>query len=155
MDTDINFEQGFQAAKILDRLLRNVDFVSIGTNDLIQYVLAVDRNNQKVASLYTPLHPAVISTVSDIVSICKKNNKNVSICGEASSNPLCAYLFLAMETDQMSMNPASIPIIKNLIRKSRMADAKKALERVLSMEDADEIADFLDKHMACLKGNRQ
>lgn len=133
------------AAKILDRLLRYVDFVSIGTNDLIQYVLAVDRNNQKVALLYNPLHPAVISTVSDVVSICKKNNKNVSICGEASSNPLCAYLFLAMETDQMSMNPASIPIIKNLIRKSRMADAKKALERVLSMEDADEIAGFLGK----------
>jgi len=73
--------------KILDRLLHYVDFVSIGTNDLIQYTLAVDRNNQKVAELYDPLHPAVISTILDVVSICKKNNKEVSICGEAASNP--------------------------------------------------------------------
>ncbi len=133
------------AVKILDRLLHYADFVSIGTNDLIQYTLAVDRNNQKVASLYSPLHPAVISTILDVVLICKKNNKSVSICGEAASNPHCAYLFLAMETDRLSMNPASIPIIKDLIRKVRLADTKEALNRVASMEDADEIADFLSK----------
>ncbi len=133
------------AVKILDRLLHYVDFVSIGTNDLIQYTLAVDRNNQKVASLYDPLHPAVISTILDVVSICKKNNKEVSICGEAASNPYCAYLFTAIETDKLSMNPASIPVIKDLIRKTRLTDAKKALNRVLLMEDSSEITSYLGK----------
>lgn len=133
------------AVKILDRLFRYVDCVSIGTNDLIQYTLAVDRNNPKVASLYNPLHPAVISTILEVVLICKKNNKSVSICGEAASNPKCAYLFLAMETDQLSMNAASVPIIKDLIRRVRLADAKEALDRVLRMEDAGEISDFLDE----------
>ncbi len=131
--------------KILDRLLHYVDFVSIGTNDLIQYTLAVDRNNQKVASLYDPLHPAVISTILDVVSICKKNNKEVSICGEAASNPRCAYLFTAFETDKLSMNPASIPVIKDLIRKVRLTDTKKALNNVLLMEDSREITSYLDK----------
>ncbi|MBW2569122.1 MAG: phosphoenolpyruvate--protein phosphotransferase, partial [Deltaproteobacteria bacterium] len=133
------------AVKILDRLLNYIDFVSIGTNDLIQYTLAVDRNNQKVASLYNPLHPAVISTILDVVSICKKNNKEVSICGEAASNPLCAYLFVGMETDQLSMNPASIPIIKNLIRKITLTNAKEALNSIAFMEDAEEIAAFLNE----------
>ena len=131
--------------KILDRLLHYADFVSIGTNDLTQYTLAVDRNNQKVASLYDPLHPAVISTILDVVSICKKNNKKVSICGEAASNPRCAYLFAGMETDQLSMNPASIPIIKDLIRKIRLTDAKEALNGVLLMEDSSEIIGYLDE----------
>jgi phosphotransferase system enzyme I (PtsP) len=131
--------------KILDRLLHYVDFVSIGTNDLIQYTLAVDRNNQKVAELYDPLHPAVISTILDVVTICKKNNKEVSICGEAASNPRCAYLFTAFETDKLSMNPASIPVIKDLIRKVRLTDTKKALNNVLLMEDSREISSYLDK----------
>jgi len=137
------------AVKILDRLLHYVDFVSIGTNDLIQYTLAVDRNNQKVASLYDPLHPAVISTILDVVSICKKNNKEVSICGEAASNPRCAYLFTAFETDKLSMNPASVPVIKDLIRKVRLTDTKKALNRVLLMEDSREITSYLDKILLC------
>jgi phosphotransferase system enzyme I (PtsP) len=133
------------AVRILDRLLRYVDCVSIGTNDLIQYTLAVDRNNPKVASMYNPLHPAVLSTILEVVSVCKKNNKSVSICGEAASNSKCAYLFLGMGVDQLSMNAASVPIIKDLIRKIRLTDAKKALDRVLRMEDAKEIANFLDK----------
>jgi phosphotransferase system enzyme I (PtsP) len=133
------------AVKILDRLLHYIDFVSIGTNDLIQYTLAVDRNNQKVAELYDPLHPAVISTILDVVSICKKNNKEVSICGEAASNPRCAYLFTAFETDKLSMNPASVPVIKDLIRKVRLTDTKKALSHVLLMEDSREITSYLDK----------
>ncbi len=139
------------AVKILDRLLHYVDFVSIGTNDLIQYTLAVDRNNQKVAELYDPLHPAVISTILDVVSICKKNNKKVSICGEAASNPRCAYLFTAFETDKLSMNPASIPVIKDLIRKVRLTDTKKALNRVLLMEDSGEITSYLDKILPLAK----
>jgi phosphotransferase system enzyme I (PtsP) len=137
--------------KILDRLLHYVDFVSIGTNDLIQYTLAVDRNNQKVASLYDPLHPAVISTILDVVSICKRNNKEVSICGEAASNPRCAYLFTAIETDKLSMNPASVPVIKDLIRKVRLTDTKEALNRVLLMEDSREITSYLDKILPSAK----
>ena len=133
------------AVRILDRLLRYVDFASIGTNDLIQYTLAVDRNNQKVASLYNPLHPGVVSTIAEVVSTCKKNDKGISICGESASNPHCAYLFLGMETDHLSMNPASIPIIKDLIRKVRLTDAKETLNSVVLMEDAEEIAAFLDK----------
>ena len=133
------------AVKILDRLLHYINFVSVGTNDLIQYTLAVDRNNQKVASLYDPLHPAVISTILDVVSICKKNNKKVSICGEAASNPRCAYLFAGMETDHLSMNPASIPVIKDLIRKVRLDDTKKALNSILLMEDSSEIISYLDE----------
>ena len=133
------------AVRILDRLLRYVDFASIGTNDLIQYTLAVDRNNQKVASLYNPLHPGVVSTIAEVVSTCKKNDKGISICGESASNPHCAYLFLGMETDHLSMNSASIPIIKDLIRKVRLTDAKETLNSVAFMEDAEEIAAFLDK----------
>ncbi len=133
------------AVKILDKLLRYIDFVSIGTNDLIQYTLAVDRNNPRVASLYNPLHPAVISTILETVAICKRNNKRVSICGEAASNPKCAYLFLAMEIDQLSMNPSSVPVIKDLIRKARLAEAKNVLSNVIKMEEAGEIADFLNK----------
>lgn len=130
---------------ILEKLLRCVDFISIGTNDLVQYVLAVDRNNQKVASIYNPLHPAVVSTIYGAISTCKKHHKPVVICGEAAANPKCAYLYLGMGVDQLSMNPSSVPAIKHLIRNTKQADAKEALTRVLAMDDADEIEDFLDE----------
>jgi phosphotransferase system enzyme I (PtsP) len=130
---------------ILEKLIRCVDFISIGTNDLVQYVLAVDRNNQKVASIYNPLHPAVVSTICGAISTCKKHHMPVVICGEAAANPKCAYLYLGMGVDQLSMNPSSVPAIKHLIRNARQADAKEALAHVLAMDDADEIEDFLDK----------
>jgi phosphotransferase system enzyme I (PtsP) len=136
------------AAVILEKLLRYVDFVSVGTNDLIQFVLAVDRNNQKVAPIYNPLHPAVISTITDIASVCRKNDKPMVICGEAAANPRCAYLYLAMGIDQLSMNAPSVPIIKHLMRQVRRADAKKVLAEALSMEDAEEIEDLVDEHVA-------
>ena len=129
---------------ILDRLLRYVDFVSIGTNDLIQYTLAVDRSNQRVAAMYNPLHPAVIATVFSAVSTCRKMNKEVSICGEATSLPPCAYLFLGMETDRLSMTSGAIPAIKHMIRNVNLTDAKEALRSVLEMESAEEIRKFLN-----------
>ncbi len=136
------------AAVILEKLLRYVDFVSVGTNDLIQFVLAVDRNNQKVAPIYNPLHPAVISTIRDIASVCRKNDKPMVICGEAASNPKCAYLYLAMGIEQLSMNAPSVPIIKHLMRQVRLADAKDVLADALSMEDADEIEALVDERVA-------
>jgi phosphotransferase system enzyme I (PtsP) len=134
------------AVIILDRLLKYVDFVSIGSNDLIQYTLAVDRNNEKVASMYTPLHPAVITMIHNAVTTCRRMNKPVSICGEAASNPLCAFLFLGMGTDRLSMNPASLLIVKNLIRNISFKAARAALERVLVMEDTEDIIEFLKQY---------
>jgi phosphotransferase system, enzyme I, PtsP len=133
------------AVIILEKLLQYVDFISIGTNDLIQYILAVDRNNQKVASIYNPLHPAVVSTIQTVISTCRKHNKPAVICGEAAANPLCAYLYLGMGVDQMSMNPSTVPIIKNLIRSVKQNDAREILQEVLAMEDAEEIEAFLEK----------
>lgn len=133
------------AVKILDRLLNYVDFVSIGSNDLIQYILAVDRNNQKVASIYNPLHPAVIATIFEVVSICRRMRKTVSVCGESASSPQCAFLYLGMQVDQLSMNPASIPLIKDLIRSVSFREAEAVLQQVRVMEDTDEISAFLDR----------
>jgi len=136
------------AAIILEKLLKYVDFVSVGTNDLTQFILAVDRNNQKVAPIYNPLHPAVISTIRDIASVCRKNNKPMVICGEAASNPKCAYLYLAMGIDQLSMNAPSVPIIKHLIRHVSLADAREVLAAALSMEDTDEIEALVDNRVS-------
>ena len=133
------------AVIILEKLLKYVDFISIGTNDLVQYVLAVDRNNQKVAFIYNPLHPAVVSIIEKVISTCKKHDKPVVICGEAAANPRCAYLYLGMGVDQMSMNPSTVPTIKHLIRNVRQNDARETLKQVLEMDDTDEIGDFLDE----------
>ncbi|MFP4571445.1 MAG: phosphoenolpyruvate--protein phosphotransferase [Desulfobacterales bacterium] len=135
------------AVAILDRLLKYVDFVSIGTNDLIQYLLAVDRNNKKVANLYNALHPSVIETVYRIVRTCKSMNKPVSICGEAAAMPACLLLFVAMGVDRLSMTPSSVPAAKKFIRSIRQADARQALDAVLEMEDAQSVSYYLRQYI--------
>ncbi|MDY6837392.1 MAG: phosphoenolpyruvate--protein phosphotransferase [Thermodesulfobacteriota bacterium] len=140
------------AIRILDRLLGYVDFVSVGTNDLVQYLLAVDRNNERVADIYNPLHPAVVAAMMDIVSTCKRYDKKVSICGEAASNPQCAYLFLAMEVDRLSMAPASIPVIKDFVRKVTLKEAKETLGLALGMEDTEEISAFMEQTVGGVPG---
>ena len=132
------------AVVILEKLLKYADFVSIGTNDLVQYTLAVDRNNPKVASLYNPFHPAVISMITSIATICRRLNKPLSICGEAAADAACAYLFMGMGITDISMNAASIPRLKHFIRRISFTDAKKDLDRVLNMDDADEIKKYLE-----------
>jgi phosphotransferase system enzyme I (PtsP) len=132
------------AVIILEKFLPYVDFISIGTNDLVQYILAVDRNNQKVASIYNPLHPAVISTIHEAILTCKRQGKPAVICGEAAANLLCVYLYLGMGVDQMSMNPSIVPKVKHLIRNVRQTDTREVLRQVLAMENADEIGAFLN-----------
>lgn len=131
------------AVFILERLLKHVDFISIGTNDLIQYLLAVDRNNKKVATRYNSLHPSVIDMIREIVKICRENGKFVSICGEAAASLDNLLLYVGMDADAVSMNPSSIPLAKQFIRNIRQSDAKKALDAVGAMEDAASIAAFL------------
>ena len=131
------------AVPILDRLLNYVDFVSIGTNDLIQYLLAVDRNNRKVAAKYNALHPSVLATVQTVISTCREKGKRVEICGESASAPACLLLYLAMGADHISMNASSILFAKKIIRNTRLQKAKKALAEVLQMEDADAIGRYM------------
>jgi phosphotransferase system enzyme I (PtsP) len=131
------------AVTILDRMLNYVDFVGIGTNDLIQYLLAVDRNNRKVAARYNALHPSVISTIKSVIAICRKNKKHVEICGESASAPACILLYMAMGADHLSMNASSIPVAKNLIRNTRLAQTQKVLRKILKMEDAESISRYM------------
>ena len=127
------------AVPILDRLLRYVDFVNVGTNDLMQYLLAVDRNNKKVAVHFNALHPAVISTVHQIVSVCRQFGKKLCICGEAAAVNESIFLFLGMGADHISMVPSAIPDVKEFIRSVSALEAKRVLAEVLKMEDAQEI----------------
>lgn len=145
---DRNIELGIMvevpaAVPILDRLLRYVDFVNIGTNDLMQYLLAVDRNNKKVAAYFNVLHPAVIATIEQIVSVCNRFEKQVCICGEAAAVKESIFLFIGMGADHISMVPSAIPGAKQFIRSVNQTDAKKALKVCLEMEDAKEIGDYL------------
>lgn len=135
------------AIGILDRLLRYVDFVSIGTNDLVQYLLAVDRNNKKVAALYNALHPSVLAAVMEIVAICKRRNVPVNICGEAASRPKCLLLFVGMGAARFSMNASAIPAAKAFIRSIRQADARKVLEEAFCLEDAGAVGRMITDAM--------
>ena len=148
----IDYDQGIElgimvevpaAVPILDRLLRYVDFVNIGTNDLMQYLLAVDRNNKKVAGHFNVLHPSVISTIHQIVSVCKQFEKPLCICGEAASIRESVFLFIGMNADRISMVPSAIPGVKQFIRSVSQKDAKEALNDCLKMEDAEEIETYL------------
>ncbi|MDY6905353.1 MAG: phosphoenolpyruvate--protein phosphotransferase [Thermodesulfobacteriota bacterium] len=132
------------AVIILERLLQYVDFVSIGTNDLIQYLMAVDRNNRKVAGLYNVLHPSVIATVAEVVATCQRLGKSVSICGEAAADHRCIYLLVGMGMTSISMAPAAIPVAKQFIRAIQRSHAQACLKQVLPMEDAAAITQFLD-----------
>jgi phosphotransferase system enzyme I (PtsP) len=137
------------AVPILDRLLRYADFVNIGTNDLIQYLLAVDRNNKKVAAHFEALHPSVMTVIRDIIAVCRRYGREVCICGEAAGIRECLFLFIGMGADYISMTPSSIPAAKQFIRDICQADARSVLEACLEMEDAGQIrtyiADFLAK----------
>lgn len=129
---------------ILEKFLKYADFVSVGTNDLVQYTLAVDRNNPKVAALYDPFHPAIISMIASIAATCQRLNKPLSICGEAAADMACAYLFMGMGIQDISMNAASIPRLKHFIRQKSFANAQKDLAVILTLEDPGDIKKYLD-----------
>ena len=116
-----------------------VDFLSVGSNDLIQYMLAVDRNNARVAGLYDALHPAILQTLMKIVEGGHAAGVEVSICGEMASDPYAVLLLLAMGFDTLSMNSASLPRVKWIIRSFSMANVRKILTEVLELEHASDI----------------
>lgn len=124
---------------------RKVDFLSVGSNDLTQYMLAVDRNNPRVASLYNTFHPAILRTLIKIVEGGHASGIKVSLCGEMASDPLAVILLLAMGFDALSMSSSSLPRIKWVIRSFTIAQARKILAAVLELEHAAEIRLFLHK----------
>lgn len=127
------------AVWLAGRLAQEVDFFSIGTNDLIQYLLAVDRNNRKVAALYEPLHPAVLNAIATTVQAAQRAGKRVSMCGEMASDPLCTLVLLGLGLDELSMEPFFVPVIKRLIRSLSYTDAQSLTEEVVQLGTAREV----------------
>ena len=120
-----------------------VDFVSIGTNDLIQYLMAVDRNNANVAELYDSLNPAVLTAIKLVIDEAHKENIPVSVCGEMAGDPLAAIILLGMSIDSLSTSAASLPRIKWLIRNFTQKEAKELVVKALGMKDASDIKNML------------
>ena len=125
-------------------LARLVDFISVGSNDLTQYLLAVDRNNPRVANLYSAFHPAVLSALYHVVSEAQQEKKPVSICGEMAGDPGAAVLLMAMGFDILSMNSAALLKVKSVIRSVSLEAAQDLLDQVMQMEDAQMIRSAVD-----------
>lgn len=144
----VNFDENIEvgamievpsAALTSDMLAKEVDFFSIGTNDLIQYSLAVDRTNEKVAYLYEPTHPGVLRLIKLVVDNAHRENIWVGMCGEMASEPLCVFLLLGMDIDELSVSPSTVPEVKRLIRSVGFEEAKKLVEKVLYLSSHKEV----------------
>jgi phosphotransferase system enzyme I (PtsI) len=127
------------AAVIADLLAKEVDFFSIGTNDLIQYSLAIDRVNEQVAYLYEPLHPAILRLIKTITNCAHSNHIWVGMCGEMAGEPLFTMVLLGLGLDQLSMNPISIPAVKKIIRSVTYKEAKALAHDLLSFATPREV----------------
>ena len=145
---DRNIETGIMievpsAALIADILAREVDFFSIGTNDLCQYTMAVDRMNEKVAYLYDPYHPALMRLIHQVIQQARHNQVEVSLCGELASDPQATLLLMGLGLSGFSMSAASIPYIKNIIINNSMEKARELAHKVMLMEDSQQIKTYL------------
>jgi len=127
------------AAATIDLLEKQSDFFSVGTNDLIQYMLAIDRGNDRIAHLYEPAHPAVLRTLKRIVEDAHRLDVPVGVCGEMAGDPIYAPLLLGLGVDSLSMAPPSIPAVKFLVRAMTMADARTLAAAALAMTNAKDI----------------
>jgi phosphotransferase system enzyme I (PtsI) len=135
------------AAIVADLLAREVDFFSVGTNDLIQYALAIDRINEQVAYLYEPLHPAVLRMLRTVVSAAHNEGIWVSMCGEMASDPLHALLLIGLGFDELSMTPGAIPLMKRIIRSVTYGQTADLAQRVFTCSTATEIEKLLRHEM--------
>ncbi len=132
------------AAVYQSRLLaKAVDFLAVGSNDLTQYMLAVDRNNPRVANLYQESHPAVLSALREVARAAHAEQKPIGICGELAGTPVGAVLLMAMGYDVLSMNATNLPKVKWVIRNIKRSDARRMLARVLRMQTAEEIQSYM------------
>ncbi|MCP3178072.1 phosphoenolpyruvate--protein phosphotransferase [Desulfuromonas sp. KJ2020] len=135
------------AALIAHLLAREVDFFSIGTNDLIQYCLAVDRSNEHVAYLYEPLHPAVLEGIRMICAAAKAADIEIGMCGEMAGEPMYALVLLGFGFTELSMNAPGIPRVKRILRQVRRDDGEKLLHNLMKLSTASEVKQHLEEVM--------
>lgn len=131
------------AALMANQFAKEVNFFSIGTNDLIQYTLAVDRTNEKVAGLFTPAHPAVLQLIRDVIRAGGRNSISVSVCGEMAGEPLYTLLLLGLGLNIFSMNGPDIPEVKKIIRSTTMEHARQVARKVMSFDSERQVMHFL------------
>jgi phosphotransferase system enzyme I (PtsI) len=131
------------AAVVADLIAPEVDFFSIGTNDLIQYALAVDRGNERIASLYKPAHPAVLRLINNIVKAGRSAGVKVAMCGEMSGDVFFTILLVGLGLQELSTAPSVIPEIKQIIRSISAKEAKQVARRALKFQTSEEVVDYL------------
>ena len=130
------------AAVISPILAKYVDFFSIGTNDLCQYTLAVDRMNEAIGSLYQPLHPGVLRLIKHVIDASHEQGKFTGMCGELAGDPVATMILLGLGLDEFSMTASSIPIIKNILRSVSKAECEEVANKALTMDTAEEITGY-------------
>ena len=135
------------AAILAERLFSRVEFASIGTNDLIQYLLAVDRTNQDVNHLYSPFDPAVLTVIRDVARAARKTGTELSICGEAAADPICAVVFASFGVSILSMEPTSITEVKRAVRSSHIGEFGPVVETALTLDTAREVRAYLEQEL--------
>ena len=135
------------AVLIADRIAKEVDFFSVGTNDLIQYCLAIDRGNEHVAYLYEPMHPAVLQALLRICQAAHAAGIEVGMCGEMAGEDIYSLVLLALGFTELSMNAMSISRVKRIMREVELAEVQQILDHLLSLATADEVSGALEKEM--------
>jgi phosphotransferase system enzyme I (PtsI) len=135
------------AVTVADILGKHADFFSIGTNDLIQYALAIDRVNEHVAFMYQPFHPAILRMILQVIKAAKQAGIKVALCGEMAGDPLCTSVLLAMGIDELSLNAGGIPMIKKVIRSLSLEQAKTDLRKIMKLDTASQVREFMVKKM--------
>jgi phosphoenolpyruvate-protein phosphotransferase (PTS system enzyme I) len=131
------------AALMANNFAREVAFFSIGTNDLIQYTLAVDRTNEKVAGLFTPAHPAVLALIRDVIRAANRHGISVSVCGEMAGEPIYTLLLLGLGLNNFSMNGPDVPEVKKIIRSTTAEHARQVARKVLSFDSERQVSHYL------------
>ncbi len=135
------------AALTSDILARKVDFFSIGTNDLIQYTIAVDRGNERVAYLYEPFHPGVIRLIKTVIDNAHIEGLSVAMCGEMAGDPLASVVLLGLGLDEFSMSAVGIPEVKQIIRSVSLAEAEELVGRIMDLRDTEDVDRAVREYM--------
>jgi phosphotransferase system enzyme I (PtsP) len=134
--------------EIMDTLAVEADFFSIGTNDFVQYMLAVDRTNEKVAEYYQPWHPSVLRSLARIVGAVIQQNKEISICGEMAHEPEYIPFFLGIGVRILSVDPQFLPLVQQTIRQMNLADAVAYAQMLLSESTLKGTREIMDSYLA-------